>query len=442
MEVDAFTRKMLDQIVYMAPCQPLYAKYMGVREPLCDGARRAIDTMFLASFIAAVLLLPLVPLGLQGLKHARQRLRDARHPWLNVLVMFDFKLFSRVRYMREKEVEQIREIEALGVVGGEVGGQNAHATTHALAHKYTTYGEELVFVKIGKGVDGWGHEASHGVISPNDYEPLLFPGVHLKHDLLASCMLKGPSEKAGLHNSALVSRLDKSGLFDAKDTRQLDMDPRTGKLRWLHESEVRTTHAAVTVEDAMMRLYAALCANGEPADGEMAQMINALFRKIDDDASGAVAKPELKAALEEMGMHPSNDDVNKLMKAYDTSGEGLLDLPDFRSLILSALDIGRNKRSAPDTLLNIDTSLNISTGPSQTMLTKSGRRSVAVCCSTLQCVAVCAGVLQCVAVCCSVLQCVAVCCSVLQCVAVYCSVLQCVAVYCSVLQCVAVCCCE
>jgi len=35
-------------------------------------------------------------------------------------------------------------------------------------------------------------------------------------------------------------------------------------------------------------------------------------------------------------------------------------------------------------------------------------RSVAVCCSVLQCVAVCCSVLQCVAVCCSVLQCVAV----------------------------------
>jgi len=92
-------------------------------------------------------------------------------------------------------------------------------------------------------------------------------------------------------------------------------------------------------------------------------------------------------------------------------------------------------------------------------------RSIAVCCSVLQCAAVCCSVLQCVAVSCSVLQCVAVCCSVLQCannqcpdwrtttsstctwrsIAVCCRVLQCVAVSsivavcCSVLQCAAVC---
>jgi len=78
-------------------------------------------------------------------------------------------------------------------------------------------------------------------------------------------------------------------------------------------------------------------------------------------------------------------------------------------------------------------------------------RSVAVCCSVLQCVAVCCSVLQCAAVCCSVLQCVAVCCGVLQFVAAVImknsynhnsstGVLQRVAMCCSVLQCVAMCC--
>ena len=83
------------------------------------------------------------------------------------------------------------------------------------------------------------------------------------------------------------------------------------------------------------------------------------------------------------------------------------------------------------------------------------RKSVAVCCSVLQCVAVCCSVLPSVAACCSVSymfgtfcmrpdkvlsvrivgivrmqahKSVAVCCSVLQCVAVCCSVLKCVAV--------------
>jgi len=96
-------------------------------------------------------------------------------------------------------------------------------------------------------------------------------------------------------------------------------------------------------------------------------------------------------------------------------------------------------------------------------------RSVAVCCSVLQCVAVCCSVLQCVAVCCSVLQCVvshdvfvritrglqttgtpyknwwktisvgSICATI--CLPVICcTVLQCVAVFGSALQRVAMCC--
>jgi len=146
------------------------------------------------------------------------------------------------------------------------------------------------------------------------------------------------------------------------------MDTRTGKLRWVQEGEQIKENVAVTVEDAVLLLYNGLCAHAEPTDAEMPQMINQLFRKIDDDNSGAVAKPELKAALEEMGMYPSNVEVNTLMKAYDSSGEGLLDLPDFRTLILSAIDMGRAKRGA------VDTSVKISTGPSEAILNKAGRR--------------------------------------------------------------------
>ena len=50
-------------------------------------------------------------MGLAGLKHARQRLRDAEHPWLNTLVMFDFASFRQVRYMRETELEKVLDLE-------------------------------------------------------------------------------------------------------------------------------------------------------------------------------------------------------------------------------------------------------------------------------------------------------------------------------------------
>jgi hypothetical protein len=47
-------------------------------------------------------------------------------------------------------------------------------------------------------------------------------------------------------------------------------------------------------------------------------------------------------------MFPSSAEINKLMAAYDSSGEGLLDLPDFRGLILSAIDMGKSRTATAD----------------------------------------------------------------------------------------------
>ena len=369
-EVSDFTKEVADRLIYMGSCQPLNDAYMHVRNPLCNGARRAIDTIFISTFIAAVLLLPLLPLGLAGLKHARQRLRDAEHPWLNTLVMFDFASFRQVRYMREKELEKVLDIEENGLLPGEVlaGDEVDGHPVQGVRHKYPQYGEDLVYVNYGTGVDGWGHEPSHGQIPAAEKEPVLFPSAPLNFDFLAEHMIKGPSEIAGLHNSTVVSRLDTSNLYDHRDTRQLDMDLRTGKLRWVKAGEDVGAHAAVSVEDAVLKLYNAMCADGEPDEKELPTLITKLFRQIDEDGSGAVAKPELKAALEELGMYPSNAEVTHLMKAYDSSGEGLLDLPDFRMLIFSAMDLGKQRAAKPTTAEPV------SKEPALTMLTKSGQR--------------------------------------------------------------------
>jgi hypothetical protein len=206
-QVSDFTKAMTDRLVYMASCQPFTAAYMNVRDPLCSGARPAIDTIFLSSFIAAVLLLPLVCVGVSGLKHARQRMRDAEHPWLNTLVMFDYATFRQVRYLREKELDKIRDIEEFGIrPEGELGRE-----TDGVQHKYPVYGEELVFVNPGTGVDGWGHDSCFGEIPAKEKEPILFPGKPIDYDFLADNMFKGISEQTGLNNSTVVSRLDTSG---------------------------------------------------------------------------------------------------------------------------------------------------------------------------------------------------------------------------------------
>jgi Ca2+-binding EF-hand superfamily protein len=341
-ESSNYIRTTTQRIVAMATCEPLNAAYEAVRAPMCEGARRAIDTIFLASMIAAVALLPLLPIGLQTLKHARQRLRDARHPLVNVMMVFDWHHFRRTRYMREKELEKVTKILATGRAVGEGPGGAALGVPHA----YPTYGEDLVYVEVGKGVDGWGHEPSHGVTPAHELEPPLFPGKAKKFDYLADHMIKGPSEAAGLHDSTVVSRLDKGNLYDGRDKRRLELDQRTGKLRWL-EDESKKQNGPVSVEDAVLKLYSAIeRQHGTLEESELPAMIMELFRKIDEDGSGAIAKPELKEALEELGMFPSNSEINRLMQAYDSSGEGLLDLPDFRSLIMSAMDLGKARSSA------------------------------------------------------------------------------------------------
>jgi hypothetical protein len=105
---------------------------------LCDGARRAIDTVFLASMIAAIMLVPLLPVGLQTLKHTRQRLRDARHPLVNVLIMFDFQHFRQRRYMREKELEKVLS---------RAGFPRTHARTNARARAHTHTHERHVHAR-------------------------------------------------------------------------------------------------------------------------------------------------------------------------------------------------------------------------------------------------------------------------------------------------------
>ena len=356
-DVNDFTNRFTDKLVYMAGCAPLTAAYEHVRVPLCDGARRAMDTMFIASFVAAVTLLPLVPLGLQGLKHARQRLRDARHPWLNVLVMFDLKHYRKVRYIRTKELERVRHLTAGGTQPDALSPSHAAKVADVRSQSLSgvgagagkaAYGEDLVLVEFGKGVDGWGHQPTKGNTPQHEIEPQLFAGHDVKYDFLDEHHIKGPAEAAGLHNSSVVSRLDTGNLYDSRDTRQLEVDARTGKLRWKTVDRRARRSMAVTVEAAALKLYSALTAIGahEGDREDLQTLITRLFRKIDEDGSGAVAKPELKAALQELGMEPTNAEVAKLMQTYDMSGEGLLDLPDFRSLILSAVELGAKYEKA------------------------------------------------------------------------------------------------
>ena len=129
------------------------------------------------------------------------------------------------RAMTRHARRQVTEI----IATGRAPEDRPDKPMHGVHHKYPTYGEDLVYVEYGKGVDGWGHEACHGATPAHELEPILFPSAPRKYDYLSDHMIKGPSEAAGLHNSTVVSRLDKGALYDGRDKRELVRDQRTGK---------------------------------------------------------------------------------------------------------------------------------------------------------------------------------------------------------------------
>jgi len=64
---------------------------------------------------------------------------------------------------------------------------------------------------------------------------------------------------------------------------------RSGKLRWV-EDEGTKRAGPVTVEDAVLKLYSAIVKeHGHLDEHELPTMIMELFRKIDEDGSGAIA---------------------------------------------------------------------------------------------------------------------------------------------------------
>jgi hypothetical protein len=58
-------RDTVETLVAMGTCAPFSAAYAGIRDPLCNAARPSLDAVFIATFVCAIALLPLCPIGLQ-----------------------------------------------------------------------------------------------------------------------------------------------------------------------------------------------------------------------------------------------------------------------------------------------------------------------------------------------------------------------------------------
>ena len=90
--------------------------------------------------------------------------------------------------------------------------------------------------------------------------------------------------------------MDTGKLYDHRDKRELEVDFRTGKLRWCKDDEV-VRMGTVSVEDALLKLYEALAVNGEPSTKNLPHIITGLFRKMDDDNSGVGQLPAHPSSL-------------------------------------------------------------------------------------------------------------------------------------------------
>jgi hypothetical protein len=79
-------------------------------------------------------------------------------------------------------------------------------------------------------------------------------------------------------------------------------------------------------------LAAALGPCGDPAEDEM----RTAFRVFDRDGSGSVSNAELRAILQAVGERRSEAELEAMMVAADSDGDGLIDYAEFRKLMSGA----------------------------------------------------------------------------------------------------------
>jgi len=61
--------------------------------------------------------------------------------------------------------------------------------------------------------------------------------------------------------------------------------------------------------------------------------VRAAFQRYDRDKSGKLDDSELKAALQHIGLNPSQKDANELLKSYDGDKNGLMDMNESGTLL-------------------------------------------------------------------------------------------------------------
>ena len=78
-------------------------------------------------------------------------------------------------------------------------------------------------------------------------------------------------------------------------------------------------------------------------ENKLTRVTKQIFDEVDTDRSGSISKNEMQSAMQmfakEMGIdEPTNEDVNKAMKDFDTDGTGKLSVDEFRAVVVEILN--------------------------------------------------------------------------------------------------------
>ena len=104
------------------------------------------------------------------------------------------------------------------------------------------------------------------------------------------------------------------------------------EIRRLHDELAESARANETLLDTNRRLQAQQMQPGSAPRGPLDPRVLAAFRQFDQNGSGKLDYNELRNAFASLSIDCTTAEAVTVLQAYDTSGNGLLDLHEFASL--------------------------------------------------------------------------------------------------------------
>jgi len=112
--------------------------------------------------------------------------------------------------------------------------------------------------------------------------------------------------------------------------KNLGQNPSIPELRSMMNKVDANSDGEISFEE-FCQLMAIRNAHNQPISEES---LKGVFNRFDHDKSGQINTSELKAAMESLGYHLNDKEVEEMLKQADVSGDGLLDWEEFRDMIM------------------------------------------------------------------------------------------------------------